>query len=187
MDRKYETDRWPVVLAKHFTKVTDRRKVRLIVIHSMEAPEKVTTAEAVAKYFRTGTVKASAHVCIDSDSIVQSVMDNDIAYAAPGANHDGIQIELAGYAKQTTKEWLDPYGVLMLDKAANVAAQYCLKYRIPSVNKLTDAQLKSGVSGIVGHDQVSRVYKKSTHTDPGKNFPWTYFVERVNHHHSLRV
>jgi N-acetyl-anhydromuramyl-L-alanine amidase AmpD len=48
------------------------------------------------------------------------------------------------------------------------------------VQKLSDAQLKQGLRGIVGHDQVSRVYHKSDHTDPGPNFPWDVFMSRVS-------
>lgn len=173
---KYETDRWPFVAAKHFKKVDGPpRRVRVIVIHDMEAPEKGETAENVARYFATTSTPASAHVCIDSNSIVQCVHDRDIAYAAPGCNSDGIQIELAGYGKQSRGEWLDQYGVQMLALASDAVAQYCLKYGIPAVH-LTDDSLRKGMSGIVGHAQVSRVYKKSDHTDPGANFPWDVFV-----------
>ncbi|MFJ4256868.1 N-acetylmuramoyl-L-alanine amidase [Pseudomonas monteilii] len=182
MEHPFETDKWPFIKAKNFTKVANKRGVRLIVIHSMEAPEKSNTAENVAKYFQTTVKQASAHICVDSDSIVQCVLDNDIAWAAPGANSDGIHIEMAGYAKQTTSEWLDPYSTLVLEKAANVAAQYCLKYEIPAVH-LSNTELADKVSkGLVSHAQVSDVFKKSDHTDPGKNFPWEYFMGRVAAH-----
>lgn len=186
MDNKYETDKFPLITAKHFKKVIERRHVRLVVIHSMEAPEKGQTAENVARYFQRGMVKASAHLCVDSDSIVQSVLDNSVAYAAPGANHDGVHIELAGYAKQSRLEWLDPYGLLMLERAANATAQYCLKYTIP-VAHLTDDELKSGMKGVVGHYQISKVYRKSSHSDPGTNFPWDFFMARVDHHRKERL
>lgn len=181
----FETDLWKVVRARWFTKSTAKRSVRVIVIHDMEAPEGAATAETVARYFASTATKASAHVCIDSDSVVQCVMDNDVAYAAPGANHDGIQVELAGYARQTMREWLDDYSVQMLNRAAHVVAQYCLKYNVP-VKHLTNAQLAGGDKGIVGHAQVSAVYKKSDHTDPGKNFPWDYFVAAVNAYYIVR-
>jgi hypothetical protein len=114
-------------------------------------------------------------------------MDNDVAFAAPGANHDGIQLELAGFAKQTPAEWLDPFGILLLNNAANAAAQYCLKYDIP-VRRLSNAQLADGTTkGIVSHSQVSEVFKKSDHTDPGKGFPWDHFLERVETHRAARL
>lgn len=176
----YETDAWPFVQARHFKslKGLPPRKVRVIVIHDMEYPESLRAAEDVARYFATPNTVASAHVCIDADSIVQCVYDRDIAYAAPGANHDGIQIELAGYARQTAAEWDDAYSRRLLDRAARAVAQYCRKFSVPSVH-LTNQQLKDGARGLCGHYQVSQVYKKSDHMDPGPNFPWTAFIGKV--------
>lgn len=179
MEHEFETDRWPLIRAKHFSKIPNKRGVRIIVIHSMEAPEKGDTAENVAKYFQNTVRQASAHICVDSNSIVQCVLDNDVAWAAPGANKDGIHIEMAGYAKQTKAEWLDPYSTLVLENTAYATAQYCLKYDIPP-NHLSNSQLEDKVSrGIVGHVQVSEVFKKGDHTDPGKSFPWDYFISRI--------
>ncbi len=173
-----DTQVWPFVAAKHFREPSSPRVVRVVVIHDMEFPEKVSAAEDVARYFATTDTPASAHICVDSDSIVQCVYDRNIAYAAPGANHDGIQIELAGYGRQTKAEWLDRYGVAMLAHAADATAQFCLKFGIPAKH-LTNAQLAGGDKGIIGHYQASAVYKKSTHTDPGSGFPWTFFISSV--------
>lgn len=170
----YETETWPFLQARDFgPKRTG--SVRLIVIHDMEFPERVTAAEDVAKYFQAPDKPSSAHVCIDSDSVVQCVKDSYVAFAAPGANHDGIQIELAGYGNQTPGEWRDKYSIALLAIAADVAAQYALKYTIPLIH-LSDAELLGGKKGVVGHDQVSRVYHQSDHTDPGPNFPWPRFI-----------
>lgn len=104
----------------------------MIVLHSIEAPEKGDTAKKIAGYFRTTTKQASTHICVDNNSIVQCVFDNDIAWAAPSANSDGIQIEMAGYARQTEADWLDPYSTLLLENSADTAAQYCLNMTFPS-------------------------------------------------------
>lgn len=184
----YETDRWPIIKAKWFTPVRgSRRAVRLVVIHTMEAPELEQTAENVALWFSSlsSSRKASAHVCIDEDSVVQCVMDNDVAYAAPGANHDGIQLELAGVARQTLAQWLDEYSVSMLARAADVTAQYCLKYNLP-VKKLSNTELRAGHKGVIGHVQASQVYKKSSHTDPGENFPWEIFLALATGYYKAR-
>lgn len=184
----YETDAWPFTQARWFkTFGPGRRDVRVIVIHDMEFPERTDSAEVIAHDFATRppTSQASAHVCIDNNSIVQCVHDNDIAYAAPGANSDGIQIELAGYGKQTRAEWLDPYGIALLALAADVTAQYCLKYDITPV-QLTNRELAGESKGIVGHFQVSAVYMKSDHTDPGPQFPWDYFLKLVLSFYNVR-
>lgn len=183
-----ETDNWPFIKAKWFGEVpaTSPRVVRHIVWHDMEYAEKLTAAEDVARYFATITeknpdgswVKKSAHICVDADSIVQCVRDSHIAYAAPGANSTGIQIELAGYARQTRAQWLDDYSRQMLLLACKAAAQYCVKYDLPPIH-LTDQQLADGWKGMVGHDQVSRVFHKSDHTDPGPQFPWDFVQEQI--------
>ena len=175
----YETDIWPMIKASHFTPVTaGRRRVRVIVIHDMEYPEKGTSAEEIARYFAAPSTQVSAHICVDNDSIVQCVKDNDVAWAAPGCNNDGIQVELAGYANQKRGQWLDQYGIELMRQAGDAVAQYCLKYNIPPV-QLTNAQLHDGQKGIVGHRQVSQVYKRSDHMDPGVNFPWDIFLAQV--------
>lgn len=172
----YETESWPYIEAKYYgPKRTN--PVRLGVIHDMEFPEKLTAAEDVAHYFQhpdPGT-KPSAHVCIDNDSVIQCVRDSYVANAAPGCNHDGIQLELAGYGNQSPAQWRDAYSIGLLAIAADVAAQYSLKYGLP-IKHLTDSELKSGQSGWIGHDQASRVYHLSDHTDPGPQFPWPRFM-----------
>lgn len=171
-----ETDTWRFIPARWYTP-TPWRRVRLIVVHAMEWAETPHTAEDCARDFavRPDTNKASAHVCVDSGAIIQCVKDRDVAYAAPGANNDGIQIELAGFIRQTKADWLDDYGVKLLGLGAEAVAQYALKFGLPVVH-LTDAELRAGAQGIVGHDQVTRVYGKSTHTDPGAGFPWDEFI-----------
>jgi hypothetical protein len=181
-----DIETFPIVAARHFRAHSGPRAVRLIVIHSMEAPEKGDTAENVARFFQTTDRPASAHLCIDSDSVVRSVRDDDVAFAAPGANADGVHLELAGFARQTEPEWLDAFGVLMLERAADVAAQYCLKYAIPA-RHLSNQELANPANrGIVSHAQVSETFKKSDHTDPGSGFPWAFFLERVARNQAVR-
>ncbi len=172
-----DTQHWPFIPAKHFTKVpaSQPRTVRLIVIHSAEFPERENAAEGIARYFQNPDKPSSAHLCIDNNSIIQCVYDRDVAYAAPGCNSDGIQIELAGYGKQSESEWRDFYGIALLALASDAVAQYAIKFDIPLVH-LTNAQLKAGKRGIIGHAQASAVYKRSDHTDPGEGFPWSYFL-----------
>lgn len=185
----YETENWPYVPASQYRKWTagGRRPVRVIVIHDMEFPETARAAEVIAHDFATRTAKnaGSAHINVDNDSIVQCVRDNDIAYAAPGANRDGIQIELAGFGKQTREQWLDNYSEALLQRGADAAAQYCLKYGIPPVH-ITNQQLADGKKGIIGHYQASAVYHQSDHTDPGSAFPWEYFISLVGRAYERR-
>lgn len=166
-----------IVRARWFTEGRTA-PVRVIVCHDMEAPEKATTAEAVANYFATTSTKASAHVCVDSDSAVRCVDDGDTAWAAPGCNNDGLQLEIAGYMRQTRAQWMDDYSKAALGQAAKVAAAWAKKYSIP-VKHLTVAELKAGKRGFVGHVDVSDAYHRTDHGDPGPGFPWDYFLGLV--------
>jgi hypothetical protein len=169
---------YPFVQAKHYRKGRDGANIDLIVVHSMEAPEKGNTAEAVARYFQTTTRPASAHYCCDNDSIVQCVKDGDQAAAAPGSNRQGLHIELAGYARQTGAEWGDAYSDAMLKRAAVLAAQKATLYNVP-VKWVTVSGLRAGLRGFTSHLNVSLAWKRSTHTDPGKGFPVAKFLGYV--------
>jgi len=166
--------------AKHYTPATrGKGDISWIVIHDMEMLEGPTTAEACASMFATTTRQASAHYCIDNNSIVQCVKDHDIAWAAPGANSRGIQIELAGYAAQTSKQWADAFSGNMLRLASEHVAALCKLYGIPAQYVNRDG-LRAGRRGITTHNEVSYAFRKSTHTDPGPNFPMIQFVSQVN-------
>ncbi len=188
MDIRFETDRFPFIKAKFFRPVVgSRRKVRLIVMHTIESQETNKTAENTAHFFQITTTPASAHICVDSDSIVQCVLDNDVAFGAPGVNRDGIHIEQAGRANQTRDQWLDAFGRQLLELSAEAAAQYCLKYDIP-IRHLSDEELRNGAKGLIGHVQATNVFKPNNgHTDPGSNFPWDVFIPLVQRHFDERV
>ncbi len=156
--------------------------IDVLVIHTMESPETPTTAEAVANWFAGSTApQASAHYCIDSNSIVQCVKDSDVAWHAPGANHNGLGFEHAGRAAQTPTDWSDDYSTKCLKLSAELVAQKCTEYGIPAV-WLRVPDLLAGRRGITGHVQVSQAFKRSTHTDPGPNFPVERYLGWVKSH-----
>jgi len=161
-------------------KYTGRRApIRLIVIHTTETGEDGSVAEAVGRAFANPARQASSQVVIDTDSECRCVADEDTAWCAPGANADGLHEELAGRAGQTTSQWTDVDSKAILERAAQRTATWCRTYGVPA-RRLTDAQLADGKTrGLVGHDQVSRVFKLSDHWDPGPNFPWAPFLARV--------
>jgi N-acetyl-anhydromuramyl-L-alanine amidase AmpD len=172
------TPRFPLVLAAHYKQAV-RVVVDLIVLHCMEAPESSTTAESCAAYFARGERIASAHYCVDSDSIVQCVPDHCVALAAPGANLVGLQIELAGYARQTAKEWADDYSTRMLWLAAQLVARKCSERGIPAEFVPAARLLGKRPRGITTHHEVSQAYRRSSHHDPGPHFPMAHFLAQV--------
>jgi N-acetyl-anhydromuramyl-L-alanine amidase AmpD len=174
----------PFIQAKHYTKgrmdVTNPPNV--IVLHTMEAPEQPTTAEAVARWFASDSAPmASAHYCVDDCSIYQCVLEGDTAWHAKGGNMNkrSIGIELAGYAKQTAEEWHDLYSEKMLDRAAGLVADLCSRYGIPAKFLVGDDIIK-GLPGITTHLEITKAYKvPGGHTDPGPHFPMAEFLTKV--------
>lgn len=166
-----------IVPARWFTK-TNGRIIDLVVLHDAEVPETATSAEGVANYFATTATKASCHVACDSDSEVRCVLDKDVAWAAPRANHNGLQLEMAGYARQTPIEWDDPYSRAMLGRAATIVADWLATYKLPA--EFVDAAgLRAGQRGVTTHAQVSLAFHETDHTDPGPNFPGKPFMALV--------
>jgi hypothetical protein len=156
-----------------------RAPIRLVVLHTMESPETAGAAEAVGRIFANPARHASTHVGVDTDSTVRYVSDDDTAWAAPGANADGLHIELAGRAGQTARQWADASSEAILERAAHQVATWCRVYGIPA-RWLTHAQLADGrTRGIIGHADASAVFKLSDHTDPGRAFPRARFLARV--------
>jgi N-acetyl-anhydromuramyl-L-alanine amidase AmpD len=172
----------PFVQAKSYTSVHPKtRKIRVLVIHTMENPEKPESAENVALWFGGKSAypapAASAHYCIDLDSTVQCVRDMDVAWHAPGVNNDGIGIEHAGRASQTAEEWNDAASRMILWRSAKLVSRLCSLYTIPFL-KLSPKDLLAGKRGIIGHVDATKTYPGPgrTHTDPGKNFPWEHYL-----------
>jgi N-acetyl-anhydromuramyl-L-alanine amidase AmpD len=156
-----------------------RRPLNKIVIHTAEIAETLNSAENLQTWAASGPIGVSWHFSVDADSVCQSVHVTDTAWAAPGANSDGIQIELAGYAKQNSGDWADDYSGSVLDLAARLCAKLCLEHDIPA-RKISMLELQSGDGGICGHYDVTMAFKRSTHMDPGPRFPWKSFIDSVN-------
>lgn len=142
------------------------RPVRLIVLHSTETP--AATARAVATGFQDPARRASSHYVVGTDGVVSCVAESDTAWAAPGANADGVQIEQCGYAGST--DWTSGDGAAVVAATAGLVAGICARHSIP-LRALTDGELAAGQAGIVTHAQVSRVYRRSDHWDPGPSYP----------------
>lgn len=139
--------------------------------------EVVSIETSARTFFAEGIV---SHNCVDNDSIVQCVADGDIAWHAPGANHNGIGIEHAGFAKQDAAAWMSEYNAAMLRLSARLSAMLVSKYEIPMV-KLSPDDLKAGGRGFCGHIDVTNAFNGGKgHWDPGPSFPWDDYITAVN-------
>ena len=186
---------WPLVIAAHYT-WANRTTVHWIVLHSMEAPEKPTTAEAVGRWIagRSGPApNVSFHWGFDNDSAVASVPEEHVAYHACKANRFGIGYEHAGYARQSRSEWLDDYSESMLWLSARIAATVtCPRWHIPTDNVVDADGLKrayenyidkgravpDALRGFTTHAAVTAGLG-GTHTDPGVDFPMDEYLDLV--------
>jgi N-acetyl-anhydromuramyl-L-alanine amidase AmpD len=160
---------------------TDGRRIDLVVLHTMEVDEREGAALRCARWFQNPRARASAHYCVDSETIVQCVRDEDVAWHAPGANHDGLGIELAGRASQSRREWADAYSSALLARAAQLTAALCREHAIPA-QWLWPADLRAGKRGLTTHASVSVAFRRSTHVDPGRAFPVERYLGLVRAH-----
>lgn len=169
-----------VMPALHYTPgPRSRGPVRYVVVHDMEAPEGPLTAENVGRWFQNPASTGSTQYGVDNNSRVQYVREADIAWGAPGLNHNGIHVELAGYARQSPAEWWDTYSLQMFRLAIPLVRDICTRHHIPIAYR-TAPQLRADVPGITTHRQGSLAFKPNGHTDPGPSFPMEWFVRCVN-------
>lgn len=174
-----DLDSIPLIQARNFRKGR-RSPISLIVLHDMEAARTSSTARNVAKWFAgPAAPMASCAYCVDAGEVVCSVRPDNTAFHAPGANAQGIGIELAGFARQTEAEWLDAYGYAELDLAAQLVAALCDRYQLPP--QFVDAAgILRGEKGLTTHAECTKAFHTAGgHTDPGKGFPLDWFVARV--------
>lgn len=183
----------PIVQARNFTPVprSAPRQIDLVVLHTMESAEKPKTAAAVAAWFASPSApQASAHYCVDSGEVIQCVDERDVAWGAPGANHNGIHVEHAGRAAQGASGWADEYSTDELALSAKLVAQICARWEVPMVF-VSAEELLAGARGITTHAEVSAAGRLATkrgiasgmsasnHWDPGPDFPKDAYLEQV--------
>lgn len=134
------------LISRNFRRCTGRRKIEYIVIHYFGS---LGTAAAVANYFNTPGIQASAHYCLDEGSTVyQCVEDNNIAWhcGTSGAyvhprcrNENSIGIEVRPYKldKSTARsaapaDWYFPPEIV--DNLVVFTQMLMQKYNVPLEN-----------------------------------------------------
>lgn len=173
---------YPFVQASHYTKGRNGHKPHLIVVHTMETPDTKGRAKQVAGWFAGKTSPdASAHYMVDNINILQSVKEEDTAWAVNDwdLNQKSISIEHAGTASQTVAQWADSYSMAEIKTSAKLAASIAKRWGIPAV-KLTPQEILQGKSGFCGHIDVTIAKKiNGGHTDPGPHFPWSLYLNLI--------
>ena len=154
--------------AVHHSGTRSMSEVRWIILHDEEA----ATARGAAAWFANPRSAGSAHVCVDDHECYRTLADNQIPWAAPGANTSGLHIEQAGFASWSKIQWLKR--LKTLHRAATCAARWSLAYNIP-LEMLSPSELKMGRRGVAGHVHCTAAFGGS-HTDPGPNYPYGRFI-----------
>jgi len=172
----------PFVQAQGYTRGRPDGSPLWIVWHSMEASEHSARAESTAAYFANPSDgrAVSAHHCCDDNSDIQCVDEDDSAWTVgnrPG-NYRGVNIELAGFARQSRADWLDPFGRAMFARLAPIVAASMTRWHIPN-RWCTVADLKAHRPGHTTHNDLREAFGGTTHTDPGAGFPRDHILDVI--------
>ncbi len=147
------------------------RALSWIVCHTAETPCEPGRARNIAAYLASPSVRASAHYVVDPDNTVAQVDEADTAWAAPGANAQGIQIEQAAYARFGPADWASgPAERMIRTQLAPLVADICKRHGLPA-QWLSAADLVAGKRGITDHKTVNDAFGQSDHWDCGTSFP----------------
>ncbi|MFC4551080.1 MULTISPECIES: N-acetylmuramoyl-L-alanine amidase [Halorussus] len=140
-----------------------------IVIHTVQG-----SAQSAVNWFQDPDADVSAHYTVAQDGYkYQSVSDINIAWHAGGSNYNtySVGIEHGGYVSGT-------YEDAQYRASAKLASWLCDQYGVPKQHPSSvpyDAANPAN-GGIIAHSQVP----ESTHTDPGSNWDWDYYIDLVN-------
>jgi hypothetical protein len=158
--------------------------------------EGITTASGL-RDFLADNPNASAHAAIDCDVILSGAADGLVPderaawTAGPTGNSIGLHAEMAAFVAMSRAQWLSETDVdvwvpwiggtgawrrvrrprQMVRNFSVWLLAKSLKWNIPLV-KLSAAEVRAGARGVCGHDDISRAFGETNHTDPQPNFPW---------------
>lgn len=152
--------------------------IKHVVIHDEEYPVNDKSAEMVAEFFAGTEAKGSAHYVEDADSEQHCVAEDHVAAHAP-PNTGSIGLEQDGYAHFTVEDWANPGSQATIQRTAARVADICERHNVPT-QWLTVDDLKAGNHGITSHLNKSLAFGQSDHTDPGPNYPISWFMSLVN-------
>lgn len=156
----------------------DPSKCQIAAVHTYECP-RGDDVEARADWQQESQT-GSYNVLVGTRRTLRANDDNYIPWAAmPIGNQRGLHLSFLAYAASSRAEWLS-YDA-QLEKGAAVVADWCKRYGIPPV-KISAADVRAGRRGVCGHGEISGAWHESDHSDPGANFPWDVFIDKVKRH-----
>lgn len=157
-----------------------------IVIHSTEGPMSDGNARALAQWFAKTTAEGgpgtSATDIFDPVEGIRMLDDHTIPYHVGGAgNPKGKGSEHCGSVDLTTDQWLSDRGKAMLDRSARANAEEARHrgWTLDQCRWLTVTQVAAYTAGFCTHNDIRLALGGTTHTDPGPNFPYSWYMDRV--------
>jgi hypothetical protein len=147
------------------TRTTGVAGIRVIGIHTAESDPSPASAENVARWQRDAAQQPSSyHRMVDSDSTVLTLPDEAVAFQIGAFNTPCISLSFATKASMWGR--FPAWDAQAINRAAEVAAEWCRRYHIPLV-WLSRSQALGGASGFVRHS----VMDPDRRGDPGDKFP----------------
>ena len=155
------------------------------VVHSTEGPMSPGNAKALAGPAWFGGPKAgtSATDIFDPIDGVKMLDEHTVPYhVGPEGNGLSTGSEHCGSVNLTTEQWLSAPGRAMLDRSARRAAQRAHErgWSLADCRWLSVSEVaQKTVLGFCTHNDIRLALGGTTHSDPGKNFPYAWYIERV--------
>lgn len=140
-----------------------------ILIHTVQG-----SASSAVNWFQDPSADVSAHFTVAQDGyLYQSLSEQNIGWHAGNwsYNEASVGIEHGGYVSGT-------YEDAQYRKSADLVAYLCEQFDIPKkrATYVPSDSNDNETGGIIGHEQVPG----SSHTDPGSNWDWDYYIDLVN-------
>lgn len=131
--------------------------ISYVIIHTAQG-----SYAGTINWFKNSSSNVSAHYVIRSSDgqITQMVREKDVAYHVRSYNSSSVGIEHEGYVDNPS--W---YTDAMYRASAALTRNICQKYGLPLSR-----------TAVKGHNEMPG----NTHTDPGPNWNWTYYMQLVS-------
>jgi N-acetyl-anhydromuramyl-L-alanine amidase AmpD len=173
--------REPPVHTTHIVRNQSERRgpVLAVCVHdteSLDIPHSSLDIRSIRNWFDNPASDASSNIGVDGDGRSEQWVKSDRkAWACGAGNSFTENIEFIGRAAQKRVDWEEE----QIKMGAAWAAYWCIKYNFAAqkgVVRNIKGQCVCTKPGIIRHSDITAA-GFGTHTDPGKTFPMTEFLD----------
>lgn len=152
-----------------------------VAIHATDNA-RLASARDEATYATRRTDSIGSHLYTDKRETIQSHDTRfGVNHAGSGhGNNNAVAVEVVGTTSKSRQWWIDNTHWESLGYAL---AQVCKEHGIP-VRRCSVAEMRANprVKGFYSHNDMRLAWGRTTHTDPGDNFPWDVLFASINRH-----